>query len=171
MSVHKRIVVRLSRQGISKALQEVEALREAESERVEQILRQIAEAVKDRAQEYYDAAWVDDIVGGSRRGAEVSVSIQPTANGSRVIASGSDAVFVEFGAGVYHNGSVGTSPHPRGNELGFTVGSYGKGRGKGRAWGYYNGDGELVITHGTPAQMPLYRAFSEVISEVGNGRR
>jgi hypothetical protein len=51
-------------------------------------------------------------------------------------------------------------------KLGFTIGSYGKGRGKGRAWGYYGDGGELIITHGTPAQMPLYRAFRDVIDEV-----
>jgi hypothetical protein len=168
MSVHKRIVVKLSPRSIDAAMREVETLRrEAESTRSAR-LRSIAEAVRDRAEQYYNAAWVDDIAGGTRRAAEVAVTVETTPRGYKVVASGVDAVFVEFGAGVYHNGAVGASPHPKGAELGFTIGSYGKGRGKGRAWGFYGDGGELVITHGTPAQMPLYRAFRDVIDEVMN---
>ena len=69
----------------------------------------------------------------------------------------------KFGAGVYHNGSVGSSPNPFGNDLGFTIGSYGKGYGKKQAWGYYDENGDLVITRGTPASMPLYNAAQEVM--------
>lgn len=166
MSVHKRIVVKLSARSIDAALREVEALQRSQAGRHSKRLRAIAEAVRDRAEQYYNAAWVDDIVGGTRRAAEVTVTVETTPRGYKVVASGTDAVFVEFGAGVYHNGAAGTSPHPKGAEFGFTIGSYGKGRGKGGAWGYYGSDGELIITHGTPAQMPLYRAFSEVIAEV-----
>ncbi len=166
MSVHKRIVVKLSARSIDDAIREVEVLQRSEAGRHGERLKAIAESIRDRAEQYYNAAWVDDIVGGTRRAAEVTVTVETTARGYKVVATGTDAVFVEFGAGVYHNGAAGASPHPRGAELGFTIGSYGKGRGKGAAWGYYGADGELVITHGTPAQMPLYRAFSEVISEV-----
>ena len=78
-----------------------------------------------------------------------------------VIAEGEDAVWCEFGAGVYHNGSAGSSPNPYGKDLGFTIGNYGKGYGKRTAWGYFE-DGELVITRGTPASMPMYNAVQEV---------
>ena len=164
--MHKRITMKLSAKSIGAAIREVEALQAKESGIRSERLKSIAEAVRDRAQEYYDAAWVDDIVGGTRRAPEVSVTVQQTGRGYKVVASGADAVFVEFGAGVYHNTPTGTSPHPKGAELGFTIGSYGKGHGKGRAWGYYGEDGELVITHGTPAQMPLYRALRDICDEV-----
>ena len=63
-------------------------------------------------------------------------------------------------------GPVGSSPNPYGNDLGFTIGSYGKGYGKGQVWGYYadpeNKTG-LVLTHGTPATMPMYNAAMEVM--------
>lgn len=39
-------------------------------------------------------------------------------------------LFIEFGAGIHYNGSAGSSPHPKGNEFGYTIGSYGKGLGK-----------------------------------------
>ena len=82
-----------------------------------------------------------------------------------VIANGEDAVWVEFGAGVYHNGSVGSSPHPKGAELGMTIGSYGNGRGSRRVWGYYD-EGGLVLTRGTPAQMPMYSAAKAVCEKI-----
>jgi hypothetical protein len=95
------------------------------------------------------------------------MSIEERDNLSVVIADGEDAVWVEFGAGVHHNGSAGSSPHPSGAELGFTIGGYGKGRGKRETWGYYE-DGELRLTHGTPATMPMYRAVKTVCDELTN---
>lgn len=80
---------------------------------------------------------MDDLTNesGGARTAEVQVSIDERENVSIVIAAGEDAVWVEFGAGVYHNGSAGSSPHPKGSELGFTIGGYGKGMGKRQTWG------------------------------------
>lgn len=99
--------------------------------------------------------------------AEVTVSVEHKSGSSLVIASGEDAIWVEFGAGVYHNGSAGSSPHPKGTELGFTIGGYGKGDGKKNIWGYYS-DGELKLTHGTPAKMPMYRAVQTVCNEIAS---
>lgn len=70
---------------------------------------------------------------------------------------GEDAAFVEFGAGVHYNGNPGGSPHPLGAELGFTIGSYGMHQGLNDYW-FYKEDGEWKKSHGTPAEMPLFRA-------------
>lgn len=75
-----------------------------------------------------------------------------------LIVEGAEILFFEFGAGITYNGAVGTSPHPKGEELGYTIGSYGKGKGAQKSWAYYAETGELVITSGTPAQMPVYKA-------------
>ena len=82
-----------------------------------------------------------------------------------MIASGEDAIWAEFGAGVYHNGSAGASPHPKGSEFGFTIGGYGYGQGKKAVWGFYEGD-ELMLTHGAPASMPMYRSVQWVCDEI-----
>lgn len=87
------------------------------------------------------------VVNGNKKG-EMSITLR---------LQGEQAVFVEYGAGVYYNGEVGTSPHPYGVELGFTIGSYGLGQGKYETWGYEK-NGKYHITHGTPAAMPLYKA-------------
>ena len=75
-----------------------------------------------------------------------------------LIVEGAEVLFFEFGAGITYNGAAGTSPHPKGEELGYTIGYYGKGKGAQKTWAYYADTGELVITSGTPAQMPVYKA-------------
>lgn len=44
----------------------------------------------------------------------------------KLIISGSDVAFVEFGTGITFNGSAGSSPHPKGAEMGMLIGEYGK---------------------------------------------
>ena len=43
-----------------------------------------------------------------------------------VIVAGGNAVWLEFGTGVYYNGNPNGSPHPIGAELGMIIGEYGK---------------------------------------------
>lgn len=83
-----------------------------------------------------------------------------------LVLEGREILFIEFGAGVTHNGSVGTSPHPKGEENGFLIGTYGMGHGSQKVWGYYDDNDELVLTHGTKATMPMYKADLEIIKNV-----
>ena len=79
-----------------------------------------------------------------------------------VVAYGKEAVFVEFGAGVYFNGPAGTSPHPWGDKGPYYIGEYGEGKGKRKVWYFYDDNGYLRATLGTPASMPLYHATEDV---------
>ena len=74
-------------------------------------------------------------------------------------------MWVEFGAGVYHNGSPGSSPHPHGAELGMKIGGFGKGNGKKEVWGFYE-NGELKLSRGTPARMPMALAITTVCNDI-----
>lgn len=164
--MHERITISLSEESIGKAIRRVEALAKAQSERIDDICRRYAEAIRDKAQTYFNEAWIDSTVHSEkRRNAEVDVRVEQTPGGYKVVAFGEDAVWVEFGTGVTFNGSAGQSPHPKGAEHGFLIGGYGKGKGKQAAWGFIDESGDLVITRGTEAQMPLYRAFSEILQE------
>lgn len=87
---------------------------------------------------------------------------------AELILNGKDAVFIEFGAGIHYNGSVGTSPHPKGNELGYTIGSYGKGKGANDYWYYTDSNGVGKRSMGTEATMPLYSASLEIIRQVAS---
>ena len=80
-----------------------------------------------------------------------------------VIASGEEAVFIEYGAGVYYNGAAGDSPHPWGIQQGYGIGTYGKGKGVRNAWNITKD----VVTRGTPAAMPMYRGAEEAIRTIG----
>lgn len=165
----KVIRIRLSEKDIDRAIKELEQYKREIIRKTELLRKKIAERIGTLAQSGFNGAVVDDLTdesGGARR-AEVQVSIDERENVSVVIAAGEDAVWVEFGAGVYHNGSAGSSLHPKGSELGFTIGGYGKGMGKRQTWGFYE-NGELRLTHGTPAIMPMYNAVKTVCDEIAD---
>lgn len=161
----KKIIIGLSESGIDKALRELEQYKKDFIAKVELLREKVADRLAQEVQSGFAGAVVDDLIRGGQKFADVKVSVDNRGNLSVVIASGEDAVWVEFGAGVYHNSSPGSSPHPNGAELGFTVGSFGKGNGKKEVWGYYE-DGVLKLTRGTPSTMPMYRATQTVCNEI-----
>ena len=164
----KKITIGLSEQGIDRALRELAQYKADFTQKVELLREKVAERLAVEAQYGFTGAVVDDLIKSGQKFADVKVSVDNRANLSVVVAIGEDAVWVEFGAGVYHNSSPGSSPHPKGAELGFTIGSFGKGNGKKEAWGYYDEDGELKLTRGTPATMPMYRAVQTVCNDIQN---
>ncbi len=162
------ISFKLSERDIDRAIREVEEYKREFVRKLDLLRQRVAEELAKEAGSGFSGAIVDDIFkGGSKRTAQVEVSCDHGDTISVVIASGEDAIWVEFGAGVYHNGSAGSSPHPKGPEFGFTIGGYGKGYGRNRAWGYYN-EGELVLTRGTPAVMPMYNAVKVVCATMNS---
>lgn len=158
------IEIGLNTKDIDKAIKEIEKYKQDMLTKLETFRKRLADEISADAQSGFGSAVVDDLIRGGSRKPEVTVSVTDKGNVSVVIADGKDAIFVEFGAGVYHNGSAGSSPHPKGAELGFTIGTYGKGYGKRKAWGYVE-DGEPKVTRGTPASMPMYNAMKSVISK------
>ena len=156
----------LTTKEIQSAIDAVELYKENFQKKADTYRKRMAEEIAVYASAYFDNSIMDDVVNGSPRKPDVKVDFSHKGDISVVVAYGEDAVWCEFGAGVYHNGSVGSSPNPYGKDLGFTIGSYGKGHGKQQAWGYYT-DPEsktgLVITRGTPASMPMYNAAQEVL--------
>ncbi len=159
----KVIKFRLDPTEIDRAIREVNKFKIEFRKKVDTYRKRIAEELAVQASLNFGNAVVDDVIHGSPRRPDVTVSVSDRGDIAVVVADGEDAVWCEFGAGVYHNGSVGSTPHPSGVSLGFTIGSYGKGRGKQQAWGYYDESGELVITRGTPATMPMHNAAQEVM--------
>ena len=162
----KVIQVGLSTKDINRAIREVEKFKQDFRNKVDTYRERIAEAIAVQASLNFGNSIVDDVINGSGpRRPNVQVSVSQRGAIAVVVADGEDAVWCEFGAGVYHNGSVGSSPNPYGNDLGFTIGSYGKGYGKKQAWGYYDENNELIITRGTPASMPMYNAAQEIMQK------
>ena len=83
-----------------------------------------------------------------------------------LIVEGAEVLFIEFGAGVSQNVKAGSTEHPLGAQYGFLIGSYGQGHGAQNVWGYYADSGELVLTRGTKATMPVHKASLEIRNSV-----
>lgn len=155
----------LSTKEIDRALRELADYKQEIIRKTELLREKVAERLAEEAKTGFSGAVVDDLVKGGQKFAQVDVSVDNRGSVTVVVASGEDAVWVEFGAGVYHNGSPGSSPHPNGAELGMTIGGFGKGNGKKEVWGYYE-DGELKLSRGTPARMPMARAVTTVCNDI-----
>lgn len=91
-----------------------------------------------------------------------------------IIAEGQAVCFIEFGAGVYYNSAAYPLPKPEGV---VGIGEYGSGKGKQTTWAYYgepgsNGvtynsaRGQVVLTHGNPAAMPLYYSAAQMKRQI-----
>ena len=156
----------LSEEEINRAIKELKDYKSNLVKKCEEFRHRVAELIREKSQEKFNSAIVDDLTpeSGGARMAEVNVIVEDSDDVTLVIAQGEDAVWVEFGAGVYHNGSTGSSPNPYGANLGFTIGGFGE-NGKKKTWGFYE-NGDLKITHGTPATMPMFHAVESVLADI-----
>lgn len=161
----KKIIIKLSEQEISRAIKELEDYKNWVEQKTELLCEKIADRLAGKVKAGFSGAVVDDVINGDKKLAQVSVFIDKKGTSTIVVAEGEDAIWVEFGAGVYHNNSPGSSPHPKGAELGFIIGDFDKGNGKRQTWAYYE-EGKLKITHGTKAIMPMYTALKEICEEI-----
>ena len=171
-----RTVIKMSldRKGIDRTIKKVSEFKKDFLKKVDIFRLRVAEEIATNAQTLFNSSTIEDVIGGDEsratpRKAEVDVSVEDNGNISVVVANGEDAIWCEFGAGVYHNGSAGNSPNPWGGELGYVIGGYGDGNGTRSAWGFYvdpDTKTGLTITRGTPATMPLYRSAEKVTGMV-----
>ena len=85
---------------------------------------------------------------------------------AELVVESSSILYIEFGAGIHYNTPAGTSPHPKGQEFGYTIGSYGKGHGAEDYWYYQAETGETVRSYGTESTMPVYKASVEIRQKI-----
>lgn len=163
--------------GLNETIRHLNRYRDSLKSKAEELRRRVAELIQAKAQPLFDVAIADseiEYIEGigmtfdDFKTSDVSVTVNDNGEVTLVVANGDDAVFMEFGAGVYFNGPEGSSPNPWGADLGFTIGSYGHHLGSREVWGYIGADGERHLTHGTPASMPMYRATMEVVQDIAN---
>jgi hypothetical protein len=87
----------------------------------------------------------------------------------KITLTGEDIAFIEFGSGIVYNGSG--SPHPMGEKLGMTIGSYGYHQGKRGYWYYEDENGQRTLSIGTKAAMPMYKAEIEMLKKINKVAR
>lgn len=134
----------------------------------EELPKALAEFGKVYAQANYNTAPMDIAPSGGWDSANITVDAVPVEGGFAVQANGKDVCFVEFGAGVYYNGSESYLGNRPPNVAG--IGQYGHGRGKQDMW-VFERDGEKVWTHGTPASNTLYYTAQEMRNRVAEEAR
>lgn len=159
----KTVKVPLSQRGIDTLLREIESYTVWLKERSQVLLDRLAQAGYEVASARFAKAAYD----GTN---DASVSMETRGDGVRaVVAVGASVLFIEFGTGVTYPDN-----HPQAAELGMKRGEYGQGHGKQSSWGYYGDPGTngvvkmkkdgstVVITHGNPANMPMYETVKEL---------
>lgn len=165
------IKISLSENLINEAIRQLKQYKEWITEKTFQLVKELAEVgipVIDenmaKANYTYDA---EGIRSGSNTNHYTYVKLRSFGGYNEAILTveGKELMFIEFGAGVFYNGEAGTSPHPKGEVNGMVIGSYGEGHGVQKIWGYYADSGELILTHGVEAQMPVYKADMEIIQK------
>lgn len=129
-----------------------------------QLREEVANRIAWNAIDGFSTAMGNDMIKGDKPVNDVSVDVTHENTISVVIASGKDAVFIEFGAGVYHNGTVFASPHPWGDHFEYAIGMYPPAPSKGvrNAWNITKDD----VTRGTPAEMPMYKGLNKALAEM-----
>lgn len=160
MSVAKRVItIGLSSKSIDKAIKELKSYRDSLESRKDKLLEELANIGVKEASLRFTTAMYDGVN-------DSSVTLKTIPNGYCILAEGRAVAFIEFGAGVYHNpGEPYPDPRPEGI---VGIGEYGNGYGKRQAWGFRDERGDLVITHGTPAAMPLWYASEEMQKAIKN---
>lgn len=151
------IKMSLSADSIDKAKRELMAYRKSLDSKKDKLLERLGEIGVREASVRFTTAMYDGVN-------DSSVMLKTVKNGYAIVAEGHAVAFIEFGAGVYHNpGEPYPNPRPEGI---VGIGEYGKGYGKRQAWGFKDESGELVITHGNPAAMPMWYASEEMRSKI-----
>lgn len=150
----KRISFSLTAKDISRAIKELDTYKKWVLDRAAVLNERLAVYGAAVASARFSTAWYDE------DHKDVSIDARPTTTGWAITANGSDVLFIEFGAGVYYNGPEPYPVHRPPEVAG--IGQYGKGKGKQKSWGYYDSAGELKVTHGTPAAMPMWWASKEI---------
>lgn len=159
----KRIEIDLSTESIDKAIIELKMFMVLILTKTSELVRKLSErgfAIADSC--------IADAAGDSDKSHSNNVDIDVSEDGivrATLSIEGKDILFIEFGAGVHYNStSVGNSPHPKGAEMGYVIGSYsdsGNGWSLGQydSWTYNGG----IETFGTQATMPMYNAENEIV--------
>ena len=128
----------------------------------ERIRTQVAQLLATYADVSFNGATVND----HHSPAPTTVTVESNGDDvTIVVASGDEAMFIEFGAGVHYNGSGVPYATAGADFPGYAMGSYGNGNGTKDYW-HYMTDGRWHTTHGTVMQTPFHNALLEILPAV-----
>ncbi len=150
-----------SKGSIDEAVKQIREYAKWLEKKTEELKQRVANELQELVAAGFNGSEYDVLTGGAGVSTpDVSVTVDEAGKATLVIAHGKEALFVEFGAGVYFNAG-GAYPGVRPEGV-VSIGEYGEGHGKRRVWGFYDEGGELRLTYGTPASAPMYNAVQEI---------
>lgn len=160
---NRRFETDLSVKGINNLIKQLNAYKKELEGKNELFVERLAEIGIPVINQHIAAS-----VGDSDKTHETYITVRNYGSVSRatLYVEGKDLLFIEFGAGVHFNSAAGSSPHPKGQELGYTIGSYGKGQGANDYWVYIDSEGQKQFSQGTMATMPVYSAYVEIRRQI-----
>lgn len=138
----KTISVELSVESCNAAVKELQEYQKKIKPKIDEVCRRLAEIGAQEARGH---------ISGAHGNGAVSIMAVPMPNGYKVVASGQDVYFVEFGTG--NN----VSPHGESVSVPVYPGSWSEGHAKQfseKGFWFYGGE----RLEGTPAEMPMYYA-------------
>ena len=151
----KTITLQLSADSCNKAVKELERYQKDIKPKLDEVCKRLAEIGAQEASLHIKMA------SGYSGNDDARVSVEPMENGYKVVMSGADIYFIEFGTGIFAgeyprdvNVSVGIMPGDWSDEHAQQYSRYGY-------WFYDN-----VFYRGTPAEMPMYWAGKRMREEM-----
>lgn len=156
----KTITMTLDSKSIDKALKEIREYKKWLQKKTDELLSALVDVGVKEASIRFTTAMYD----GLEAQPDADVEGIKTNDGWVIRAKGRDVVFIEFGAGVYHNPSE-PYPNPRPDGI-VGIGEFGDGKGKRQGWVYKNANDERVFTRGNPSAMPLWYATQEMERQI-----
>lgn len=151
----KDIDIRMSTKSLNDAINALKSIEDDFMRKVDIFVRMLTNDGVQIAR-----TWISTGAGAERN---ANVSYMVSNDGYIIVAqiqmTGKDALFVEFGAGIYFNPS--DPPHASKYDMG--VGTYpGQTHAFDNGWWYYGPNGESVYTHGTEGTYPMYHASENI---------
>lgn len=158
---------KLSKASILEARKEVLNYKAWVEKKSRELENRLADELRATIEANFASTWYNDRIRGEGKEKPVArVEIHDNGKGKAVITYGEGVIWVEFGAGVYYNGSVGNKPNPYGEVYTKGIGQYGYGLGANKVWFYEDDGGTVHRTRGTEAQMPIFKAVTQVRNDI-----
>ena len=149
--------------SVDKAIVALEAVKKDWQRKAKLCSEMIASALADEIQKNLDAIPMTDDLKDTKTHQAVPrrSALSAIATGNRVLINGEEIVFVEFGAGIYHNQGT-QNPLSEAVQFDTNIGSYGQGKGNNKYWFVAHN----LISSGTPAYMPIQEAIDAIKPQI-----
>lgn len=152
------INIELSEKSIDEAIKKIREYEQSLALKNERFVNQLCEEGIPEIENSFSNIYTDDPNLDTTHINDIRINGFQNLTVGELETTASEITFIEFGTGVSYNGQAGGSPHPKGKEMGMTIGGYGQGHGKRSSWTYESPNGEFVRTKGIKAAMPMYNA-------------